>query len=197
MKPRVGLDVDGVLADLLTHCLGVASRMIGRRVTVEEVTSYDFAFVPESQTRTFWREVGAPGVCKNLRRYPGAVEGVKKLREVAEVYCVTSHLQAGSRWVHEREFWLKKHFDIPNAKVVHTHAKYTFAGAMLIDDKPKNIEEWAREHPKGTPVLWAQPYNASHTFPADVAPRIVRTNDWDHVVRLVPSTYLPTTPSRG
>jgi len=71
--------------------------------------------------------------------------------------------------------------------MVHTHAKYTFFGKMLIDDKPQNIDEWAKEHyhNHGVPVLWSQPYNTAHVFEPGINYRVVRTNSWNEVVDIV------------
>lgn len=186
MKRRILLDVDGVLADLLTPCLAIASEIVGRELTAADLPDWHFeSILPDKRAvAELWTRIGAYGVCRTLAPYPGAVEGVRALAEVAHVYAVTAPLSANPQWTSEREAWLAQHFAIPRNMVVHTAAKYLIGGAILVDDKPAHVEEWAREHERGTPVLWEHPYTARHTFPHDVRYRVVRTRDWEALLRL-------------
>ena len=188
-KPRVGVDCDGVLGDLLTSCLSVASEMLGREISMDHVHTHDIfeELLPEDRIAEFWAKIGEPGLCRNIIPYPGAVDGMRQLAEVADVYCVTSYLRGAPQWVYERDLWVSEHFGIPRKKMIHTPAKYTFYGKMLIDDKPQNIDEWAREHETGVPVLWLQPYNLMHVSPSNHRYRVVHTNSWDKVVDIATS----------
>lgn len=181
-KPRVGVDVDGVLADLLTPCFQVASEMLKKPITIDHLTSWDFdTIIPKELLDEFWKRIGEPGICRNLVPYPDAQSGIKALQEVAEVYIVTSYLHDAPQWVHERDQWIMEHFGIPRRKMVHTKAKYTFAASVLVDDKPANIEEWLAENPKGVGVIWDMPFNRNWDKPKGC----VRTHSWDEVVRIV------------
>jgi 5'(3')-deoxyribonucleotidase len=184
-KPRVGVDVDGVLGDLLTPCFTIAAEMFGKTFTIDDLTSWDLdSIIPKDRLDEFWQKLGEPGICRNLKPYHGAIDGMRMLGEVADVFLVTSHLHGSPQWVYEREQWAHEHFGIDRHKIVHTKSKHIFAGKMLIDDKPKNIEEWAEEHPLGIPVLWHQPYN-HHMFTRKLAPRVFRTNSWELVSSVV------------
>ena len=181
--PRFGVDVDGVLADLHTPCFELASKILGREVSMEHLKSWDFdTLLPKDSLEDFWFQLGAPGICRSLQPYPEALVGMRELQKVADVYIVTSYLHDAVQWVHERDQWIYEHFGIPRSKMVHTKAKYTFNGKALVDDKPQNIEEWAEENPMGTPVLWLQPYNANTRFKNEVEARVLRTNNWDRLV---------------
>lgn len=183
---RVGIDVDGVLADLLTPLLTIASELLQREVYVSHLQSWDLddlflgddaALLPE-----LWRRAGAPGFCRDLRPYEGAVEGVAALREAgADIFVVTSPLHDAPTWTHDREHWLREHFQIHRHHINHVHEKYTFAGGMLVDDKPENIERWAAEH-EGVAVLWDQPWNAQHVFRHETRAEVRRTSVWDAVL---------------
>lgn len=188
-KPRVGVDCDGVVADLLTPCFEVAERMLGKKFTIDQLHSWDLdSLIPPERLNEFWGLVGEPGICRNLTPYPGAKEGLEALHEVADVYIVTSYLHSSEKWVHERDAWFWEQFRIPRSKMVHTRAKYTFSAIMLVDDKPANLEEWASDRhnlPGSVPVLWQHPYNANHQFSPAVQSRIVATNQWSDVIDLV------------
>ena len=182
-RPRIGFDVDGVLFDLLTPCLAVASEMLERTLTIEDVKEHDLDVLFESKAdllESFWQKIGQPGLCRNLVPYPGAVEGIDAIREIGDIFCVTSYLHDAPQWVHERDQALEEHFGIARSQMVHTKSKFVFHGDMLVDDKPRNIEEWAAEHLSrgGVPVLWSQPYNAAHVLPESIRARTVRTCNW-------------------
>ena len=183
---RVGIDVDGVLADLLTPGLALLSRWTGKEITPDHLQEWSFDnLIPEGRIGEFWEEMGSPGMCGSFEPYPGAVQGVKRLQEVCDVYIVTSALHTGKTWTYERDNWLMKHFGIPRSRIVHTQAKYTFYGMALVDDKPLNIELWAATHPGQLPVLWTQPYNKDVEFPPAISSSIVRTSSWHGLYDLV------------
>lgn len=176
---RVGIDVDSVLADFLSPGLALLSKWTGVPYTPDHLQEWDLDnIIPDGRVGEFWEEMGGPGVCGSFEPYPGAVQGVKRLQEVCDVYIVTSALHTGKTWTYERDNWLMRHFDIPRSRIVHTQAKYTFYGMALVDDKPLNIEQWATTHPGQLPVLWSQPYNEKAKFPPAISSSIVRTNNW-------------------
>lgn len=179
---RIGIDCDGVLIDMTTPSCVIMSEMLGRPYTPAEVTRWDFDHaLPAEERAAFWSRLGSPGSCRAMLPYPGAVAAIKRIEEVAEVYFVTSPLPSGPTWAHEREACLLEHFAIPRRRVVHTSAKHVFDGAMLIDDRPSNVAEWAVEHP-GCPVLWRQPYNEQHGIAESIAWRLLHTDSWDDVL---------------
>lgn len=182
---RVGLDVDGVLGDILTPLMTIASELLQREVAISHLQSWslDDLFVGEEAALLpeLWRRAGEPGFCRALTLYPGAVEGVEALREAgAELFIVTSPLHDAPTWTHEREGWLLEHFGIPRHRVIHAHEKYAFSGAMLVDDKPENIERWAEEH-DGNAILWHQPWNEQHVFRHPTRATVHRHCDWAEV----------------
>lgn len=180
---RVGIDVDGVLADLLTPLMTMVSELLQKDVGVGHVETWDldelFAkhnashLVPE-----LWRRAGSPGFCRTLQPYPDAVEGVASLREAgADLFIVTSPLHDAATWTHDREGWLKDHFGIDRKHVVHCHSKHVFSGLMLVDDKPDNIRAWAAEHGADGAVLWDASWNQD-------AVELQRTRAWPAVLDL-------------
>lgn len=194
---RVGVDVDGVLADVLTLLFQHANTAYGLNLSPAAMTGWDIEpLLPQDvDVEEFWR-----GFCRSTEGHhdfavlPGAVEGLNLLRTVADVYVVTAYLPVATTWAHDRDRWLHHHFNIPHKRIIHTHAKYVFSGAALIDDKPLNIEQWIEEHPRGFGVLWAQPYNASCSIARH--PRVVRTADWQTVANIFSGGALPS-PTRS
>jgi 5'(3')-deoxyribonucleotidase len=179
---RIGLDVDGVIADMTTPACVIMSEMLGRPFSPAEVVRWDFDHaLPPEQRPLFWERMGVPGFCRAIPPYEGAVEAVRRLEEIADVYLVTSPLPCGQTWTHERDAWAQHHFEIPRRRIIHTAAKHLVAVHMLIDDRPQNLSEWATEHP-GCPVLWRQPYNAEHDILPEISSRLLHTDSWDDVI---------------
>lgn len=181
-KPRVLLDVDGVLADFLTPAVVILRRLTGKPYRPEDFHTWDlFETVGSEWEKPFFRECNRPGFAASLDPYPGAREGVLALRAVSELYIVTSPAHHSATWTYERERWLEKHFDIPPNRVVHTSAKYLCRGDLFIDDRPLNVEKWAAEHPTGKAILWDAPYNRSATH-------LSRVTDWLDVTKIAQET---------
>lgn len=177
--PRVLIDVDGVLADFLAPSLPILAGLTGRAWTVDDFKTWDlFDTVPREYEQAFFAAVNQPGWCRSIPVFPLAQEGVRVLREMAEVYIVTSPMNHVPTWTHEREGWLKEHFHIPHKKVVHTSAKYLCVGDVLVDDRPANIESWEEEHQDGLGLLWDQPYNRDYQARS-------RVSTWTEVIDVV------------
>jgi 5'(3')-deoxyribonucleotidase len=180
---RVLLDCDGVLADFVSAALDIVWEEFGLRFLPAEVTEFDImkslGFGPEDSAR-FKRLVGGEeGLASTLAVYPGAQEGVARLREIAEVYIVTSPFGSNPTWTHDREAWLKRHFGIKSSHVVHARAKHLCVGDMLVDDKAEAVDRWRTAHPNGVPVLWSTLHNRRDLWDGQC------TNDWGHLVELV------------
>lgn len=198
-KPRVGVGVDGVLADLLAPLFTHMNTMLGTAYAPDHMKDWDITdLVPEDRRDEFWTTFGREvRVHDALRPLPGAVEGMKLLAGVADVYVVTAYLRSAPTWVHDRDRWLSEHFGISDKKIVHTHAKYTFSAKALVDDKPTTVAAWQREFRFGFGVLWDQPYNRSvstlATYIGDGAwerqkgPAQIRyrTRDWRALMEMV------------
>jgi 5'(3')-deoxyribonucleotidase len=193
-KPRVGVDVDGVLADLLAPLFQHLNTMLGTAYAADHMKDWDITeLIPPARRDEFWNTFGQEvRVHDALKPLPGAIEGMRFLAEHADVYVVTAYLRSAPTWVHDRDRWLSEHFGVSDKKIVHTHAKYVFSGAMLVDDKPQTVLRWQEENPNGLGVLWAQPYNAAYdrvgdaTSPPVPGTRVdLRTDSWEFLVELV------------
>lgn len=152
---RLLLDVDGVIADFLKATEHGMMRYYGLK-PVREWTEWDILKMDWQH----WREDISRGTkndhwgmvqsvwcqerfCLTIPEYEGAVEQVKQLAEVFDVYFVTSPMVTSRIWVYERSEWLIKKFGKNlGKKVVHTHYKELIAGSALIDDKPQHIIDW-------------------------------------------------------
>lgn len=185
-KPRVLLDIDGVLGDFTASALKIGNKLVGTEFAVDDVVFWDFCDLPgwEPYEDAIWEEIKKPGFARNMVVYPGASEAVRHLKTIADVRIVTSSMGISEPFCFERLAWLDENFGIPWKKVVYAYEKSPYAGDFFVDDKVANVQGWLEENgTKATAaVLWTQPYNQA----ADIHhPKLHRFNDWDKLIKLV------------
>lgn len=179
---RVLLDVDGVLADFIGPVLDLVRETTGRVHTREQVTAFDFAAtlgLSRDESALVKRQLSTrAGWWASLPVLDGAVDGVERLRAVADVYIVTSPWNSCPTWLHERESWIAKHFGIRHSNVIACSAKHVVSGHMLVDDKTETLREWSRVHGHlgGFAVQWQTPHNRADEWSG------LATQSWDQLV---------------
>lgn len=144
---QILLDVDGCILDYETPALAVAASITGHVATKEERKStWDILDCCEpyrlhkDPIHEAWQ---APGFCLGLQPIPGALEFVKRLSELGDVFLVTAHMKQAKMWVWERERCLEKHGFTDHVEgIIHTHHKYKINGKFLIDDRVANVADW-------------------------------------------------------
>lgn len=183
MKPRVLLDCDGVLSAFVDGWLKLINAAWGTGYRVGDATDWDVlsALGIDPLDRPAAKKLIAvcPGFAAKLDVLPGAPAAVAQLREIAEVYIVTSPWNSNPTWTHDREMWLERHFGIPHARVIHTSAKHLIAGDVLVDDKTSTCEAWRTAWPNGVAVQWSTPHNARDLWDGP------STSDWAHLIEIV------------
>lgn len=183
VKPRVLLDCDGVLAAFVDGWLKLINSQWGTSYTASEVTDWDvcasLGIVKERRSTAKKLIATSPGFANKLDVLPGAREAVEQLREIAEIYVVTSPWESHPTWTFDRNAWLDRHFGIGTSHIIHTSAKHVCAGDLFIDDKTAACSQWRTEHPNGIAVLWSTPHNARDLWDGAC------TSNWDHLINMV------------
>jgi 5'(3')-deoxyribonucleotidase len=182
----VGLDVDGVLAGFVERWLEYANEVAGTAYTAADATDYNFRNLdlPDRARDYAWGSVAEPGACAALDVLPGAVAGVRQLeRDAHTVLFVTSPLASSPTWAHEREGWLRTHFGVDRARVVHAHDKTAVGVDVLVDDYLNNVHAFTRSRGNAyvSGIVWDRPWNQPR------APRPCRVCGWDELAALLRS----------
>ena len=183
MTKRVLLDCDGVLADFIGPLLDVVHEHTGRRYAREDVTEFRFAkcldLTRAEADRVYDTLSNRADWWRSLPVFDGAREGVARLREVADVYIVTSPWWTCATWLGQRLDWLYQHFEITGANVVATSAKHMIAGDILVDDKTETLHAWLDAHfRRGEAALqWITPHNRRDGWCGGA------TDSWDELIR--------------
>lgn len=188
-RPRVLVDCDGVVGDFPGAVCKDLSELTGRPWLTEDITEYDlWRGVEEPAKSASIARILTPGWCKEIRPYPQALDGVRKLARVAQIVWVTSPWSSPT-WVSERIEWLRSHFGEVGRPVCVTSpawVKSCIAGDVLVEDQSKTLLDWVSANPNGVGVLWRQPYNERDKV---AHPRIVRSDDWDEIGQLATWAY--------
>lgn len=193
-RPTVLLDCDGVLADFIESVLDAIVDEGGPRYAHADVTEFNFtkalnldADIARRVKKTISESEGwwyAPSP------FPEARAGVDALREIAEVYVVTSPWNSNKWWLSEREAWLKRHFDIPHSHVIACSAKHRVSGDVFVDDRTDALVRWddeqgcAWQNGDGTTgrtlaVQWQTPHNRRDEWSG------LSTRSWAELLRWV------------
>lgn len=186
--PIIGVDVDGVLADLVHPLLDQVFARTGVRFHEDDIVRFDLAGILGPTCWAAAREVlAAPGFALGLPLLPGAVEGVAALRSLGRVVFVTAPFAPSPTWAHDRASWLAERFHAQPPDVVSLADKTLFRGDLLVDDSPAQLEAWTRLGRFAVRVR--HPWNSG--APGTVA------HDWEDVVRIVGDRFGSDHAARG
>lgn len=178
---RLLVDVDEVLGDFQTPALDIMAKVTGRRYRPEDFEVWDiFSVLTDEQKELVFAEIEKPGFCSNLKPLRGAVEAIRYLRSLVDIFPVTSPFHSVP-WVTERNQWLGDHFGWKKSEIVHTSAKFLVRGDAILDDKPEHIVAWTAEYPAGLGMLWHIPN--TRTLGHDH----LRVRSWEEVIERVKS----------
>lgn len=180
MKPTLLFDCDGVLCDFLGGLLAAVNR--DRRTAFKPVDCdrWDIGKAYGLEWSYLNTICSRPGFCASLNPLPGAIDAVNHLRELADVYVVTSPFDMAPHWIWERAEWLFNHFGFDKDHVIHCNTKRLIWGDILVDDRAETVVEWCKRWRDSTGLLWDAPYNQGVGRPRNAH----RTRVWQNVLAL-------------
>jgi len=193
-KLKFALDCDGVLADFTAGALVIVEQVTGKKFEVTDVTAWDFTKalgLSVHEATAVKKAIGSwQGFARSLRPYSEARQGVRRLRELGEVFCVTSPWESNPWWRDEREAWLALHFGID--RVHHASDKTGYEADVFVDDKSSHVRDWLSAWPGRTAVFWRTPHNTSESVPCGAH----STGSWDVLYEIAREAALgPVQPS--
>lgn len=178
---KIAIDVDGVLAEQISPALEAIDS--DHHMTKSDIQRWDQP-IPEAETNI--KEV----IEKNLQdmefvlsmsAISGAIEGMKDLQRLGHsLYIITD--RPSSARLATKEWIIQQ--GIPFDKITHTNGKSKAESdaRVLIDDYPKNIDEFAGKSRYG--LLFSQPWNESYQL---TGRNQYRVRDWTEVVSKINS----------
>jgi hypothetical protein len=185
-KLKFAIDADGVLRNFAAGALRVVKQVTGKTFSLADVTAFNFCEalgLAEEETRAVMTTISAQrGFVTALPPYAEARQGVRRLRGLGDVFCVTTPWKSpwGTNpwWCDESEAWLALHFGIDS--VHHAADKTGYEADLFVDDRSKNIHDWLSRWPDRVAVFWRTAHNTSEAVPAGAH----STGSWDALYQI-------------
>jgi 5'(3')-deoxyribonucleotidase len=168
-KPRLLVDVDGVLTHSFTHRVCELLRLEGYDASFDKIDQWDImrSFdVPKTLANAIYDKMKQQGVASAFEPIEGSQDFICDVSTWADVYAVTSPMN-GPFWAHDRETWLQQHYGISHRRVVSVQDKFVVYGDALVDDKLAHLVEWSDAFPHGRAILWRIPPNRNDHWPLE------------------------------
>ena len=159
---RLGIDLDGVVADFNTGWVSRYNDEFGSNVSTDQVDSWDaMDHLTHFESKgAFWRWAarGVHGsVFRHLETYPGALETLTRLSRRHEIVIIT----AKPDWaVHDTFAWISDR-RIPTREIHVTEAKWRVPCDVYLDDSPRQIVELHTNRPEAIVCRYVRPWNKS------------------------------------
>lgn len=139
-KPRVLIDVDGVLRDFIGGLKEVYLREFpGHEIKPVISRNLEEFFPLGKEIYEFMDKHHAWEILANAPPYPGAIEALQRWEDVFEIVIVTAQPPQGR---HPTLLWLAKH-RVPTNEIHITFDKELIPGVALLDDFVDNLESFA------------------------------------------------------
>lgn len=191
MGLRLGIDLDGVVADFNRGWTAAYNDRFGTDLVPEQVTTWDspLELTHFVDMKAFWdwaRDHGGHSVFRHLEPYPTAVDTLRGLnRDGHDVVVIT----AKPDWaVHDTLEWLADH-RIPTREIHITEEKYRVVCDVYLDDSPLQVPELITHVPPGAVVCrFVRPWNEPVEGARDV-------HDWGEFRQVVGELTARRTPA--
>ncbi|MFQ5967736.1 MAG: hypothetical protein ACE5MI_09010 [Acidimicrobiia bacterium] len=171
---RLGIDLDGVVADFNQGWIDRYNQEFGTELHNESVDSWD-GLVAETHFRSmgdFWhwaRDLGDGSIFRHLDAYPGAIETLEHLDSRGHDIVI---LTSKPPWaVHETFAWIADQA-VPTHEVHILDDKWTVACDVYLDDAPHILKGFRKHRPEATACRYVRPWN-------DPLPGVVDVATWE------------------
>lgn len=169
MKERICIDIDHVLANLISPWVEKYNNTYNDNLKVSDVTMWDWHILTKPECSKKIYQMLTPDLFENLPVIDGSQEVVEKLTKKYDVFLVTAARNA--LVIPAKAKWIKTHFPfIKRDNVVYAVNKSICLASTLIDDSPHNLETFQGENK----LLFDAPHNQDET-------RFIRMKNWNDI----------------
>lgn len=180
MTIRLGIDLDGVVANFISGWMLRYNMEFGTSLTEDLVDHWDAAhdLTHFQDMSEFWQWAGAAGngptVFRNLPSYPGALEALLELATCHDIVILTMKAD----WAgHDTFSWIADN-RIPTREVHLIRDKWKVDCDIYLDDSPFVVPQLVEKRPDSIVCRYVRPWNKPVTGAIDV-------HDWDEFMSIV------------
>lgn len=172
-KLRLGIDLDGVVADFTSGWMGFYNHQHGTDLKVEDSISWNglIELTHFADMGEFWdwaSDLDGRSVFWHLKTFPGAVDALKALRkEGHEIVILTTKPEFA---VHDTFEWLSEN-QIPTKEVHILEDKWRVDCDVYLDDSPIVLPRLAEERGDRVVCRFVRPWN-------DPVPGVIDVHDF-------------------
>lgn len=150
MKQQILVDMDGVLADVYAQYIAREYANSGVVLDQERLKG-----MKEKELPGFRKHVESPGFFRTVPLMVNSTEGLRYLNDKYKVLIVSSATEFPQSLI-EKQQWLNEYFPfISWQQMIFCGRKDSIQGDIMIDDHPKNLQDF-----KGEKIIFTQPHNA-------------------------------------
>lgn len=156
---KIGLDMDGVTCDLLTHMIYLLNRYHGENLKKSDITSWGIEdHCKNVKKKHIAKYIDEPGFFRHLEPMEGALEYIEKLHNNGhEIYFITACNSGGFDC---KRAWITKNLPfVPDRNFFGTKSKEMVKVDIFMDDKLDNLIAYHRAWPETPVFAFDQPYN--------------------------------------
>lgn len=189
-RPKVGLDVDGVLASFVPKFCQMANEKYGLSIKPEDQTSFLYGGfnLSEAQLNGLWEEIQTTQNWWWKSLAPMAeTDALIDASKAFRIYFITSRVPTIGLPVEDQTaYWLREHFYLTNPTVLVSSQKGPLAAALnldyFIDDRPENCVDVLTFNPYTRVFLHDLPLNHSYKEPRRIE-RVFSLNEFFQVIQ--------------
>jgi 5'(3')-deoxyribonucleotidase len=177
---RLGIDLDGVVADFNSGWMAVYNREFGSDLRPEWVESWD-GLVPLTHfpdMEAFWDWASGSderhSIFRYLKPYHDAIPAMERLAIRNDIVILT---QKPGWAIHDTFAWIADH-RIPTREVHMTHRKWRVPCDVYLDDAPHQIRAIHRHRPEAAVVRFVRAWN-------EPTPGVHDVDSWNDFVNLI------------
>ena len=176
---RLGIDLDGVVADFNSGWIRRYNQEFGADVAFDSVVAWDGipALTHFRHMGDFWewaKDHDGHTLFRHLETYDGALDTLRRLSRAHQIVVITTKpgwaVHDTFAWISDRRF--------PTREVHITRQKWSVTCDVYLDDAPHVLDDLLAARPEATVCRFVRPWNASVDGAVDVA-------SWDEFEALV------------
>lgn len=166
---RLGIDLDGVVADFNSGWMERYNREYGSGLKASDVVSWDglhtLTHFGSMEDFWGWAQLGAASVFRDLPVFDGAIEAMNELARDHRIVIISSKFD----WsIPDTLAWMGQH-RVPAREIHFVWDKTTVPCDVYLEDAPANVQALVTAHPNSLVCRMVRPWNGPVEGAVDVS----------------------------